>query len=394
MKKLSDLVNNSSEKPQVKLFDLQEDTVGYLDKNLLEKFLEITNNFISDEAKEIIKFLIDNNEDYKNNFKTDKHENPLASFYLSSKPKTEEEKKLFKNIGILYKRSRLLEIPVFLTKEQVESIINKTETPDSILLDLNTPKGRNEVSKKYDSLVYKIARQYHGKSNLEFNDLLSAGRMGLIYAMNNYGKKTKHNKADLEQITSTTFTQYAAYWIRVLIIDDIRKYGNTVRIPVNQQGIERKETGKNTKSNTISGDKGIEQDNSNSKSLFDLVGGANDTGRSLDEKDVKRLWDAVYKKLEKVFDKTMMEIFYYSNGLNDHEKLKKKEIADKFNIAPSSISYYLWKINTYMTENKEILNALKNINDFMQECQNDIDSDFTNDEILSVNEIYIKTEEE
>ena len=30
----------------------------------------------------------------------------------------------------------------------------------------------------------------------------------------------------------------------------------------------------------------------------------------------------------------------------------------------------------------------------MQECQNDIDSDFTNDEILSVNEIYIKTTEE
>jgi DNA-directed RNA polymerase specialized sigma subunit len=140
----------------------------------LEKYLEITDKFISDEAKYVVKYLIDNNDTYMSELSSDddNDENVLASFYNNGVPKQENLKDLYKNIGVLNKRGRLMEIPVFQTKDQFDAIITKTEAPDAIILDLETEAGRNEVAKKYLPLIRKMANQYFGKANLSYDELV------------------------------------------------------------------------------------------------------------------------------------------------------------------------------------------------------------------------------
>jgi RNA polymerase sigma factor (sigma-70 family) len=274
-----------------------------------------------------------------------------------------------------------MEIPVFQTKEQFEAIISKSESPDQIILDLDTPEGRNEIAKRYEPLVHKMAKQFMGKSNLSYEELLSAAYQGLTWAMNGYGKKTKKNNADMETIVSKTFTQYAAWIIRVAILEDIKHLSQTVRVPLSQQNLEREQTGRNTKNNTISGDKeiGNGKDDTN-KSLFDYVGSTDNATRSIDNEDVDKLWKAFFKQLESEFDKTIIDIYYSSLGLNGYEKIKKKELAQKFGIAQSSITYYLYKVNNYIQTNKKMKAMITDIFELMSECKHDEDMDYDPEE--------------
>ena len=382
MKKFSQVFEAA--KPKL---DIQDDTINYINVPDLKSYLTITDKFISAEAKGVIQYLIDNNEKYLSELGNDNDENVLAGFYNAGikSNATDVLKELYKNIGILYKKGRLMEIPVFQTKDQFQSIINKTEAPDAVILDLESEAGRNDVAKKYDPLVHKIAKDFYGKSNLDYEDLLSAGRRGLVYAMNGYGKKTKRNAADLETIVSKTFTQYAAFMIRISILEDIKDVSQTVRVPISQQNKERQETGRNTKSNTVSGDKevGSSGDEGN-KSLFDFMGGTDNATRDIDEEDLQKLWDALYKKLEEKFDKTTLEIWYSSFGINGREKMKKKELAEKYGIVPSNVSYYLYKVNSYINSDKKILGMMEDIRDLMAECKHDRDMEYDPEEGLHI----------
>lgn len=382
MKKFSQVFEAA--KPKL---DIQDDTINYINVPDLKSYLTITDKFISAEAKGVIQYLIDNNEKYLSELGNDNDENVLAGFYNAGikSNATDVLKELYKNIGILYKKGRLMEIPVFQTKDQFQSIINKTEAPDAVILDLESEAGRNDVARKYDPLVHKIAKDFYGKSNLDYEDLLSAGRRGLVYAMNGYGKKTKRNAADLETIVSKTFTQYAAFMIRISILEDIKDVSQTVRVPISQQNKERQETGRNTKSNTVSGDKevGSSGDEGN-KSLFDFMGGTDNATRDIDEEDLQKLWDALYKKLEEKFDKTTLEIWYSSFGINGREKMKKKELAEKYGIVPSNVSYYLYKVNSYINSDKKILGMMEDIRDLMAECKHDRDMEYDPEEGLHI----------
>lgn len=367
--------------------DIQDDTINYINVPDLKSYLTITDKFISVEAKSVVQYLIDNNEKYLSELGNDNDENVLAGFYNAGIKSNASEvlKELYKNIGILYKKGRLMEIPVFQTKDQFQSIINKTEAPDAVILDLESEAGRNDVARKYDPLVHKIAKDFYGKSNLDYEDLLSAGRRGLVYAMNGYGKKTKRNAADLETIVSKTFTQYAAFMIRISILEDIKDVSQTVRVPISQQNKERQETGRNTKSNTVSGDKEIgSSGDEGNKSLFDFMGGTDNATRDIDEEDLQKLWDALYKKLEEKFDKTTLEIWYSSFGINGREKMKKKELAEKYGIVPSNVSYYLYKVNSYINSDKKILGMMEDIRDLMAECKHDKDMEYDPEEGLHI----------
>ena len=215
MKKFSQVFEAA--KPKL---DIQDDTINYISVAELKKYLEICDKFISDEAKSIVKYLIDNNANYVKELSNGDSDNALAAFYDAGVPNTNDEtlKELYKNIGILNKKGRLMEIPVFQTKEQFEGIISKTESPDQVILDLKTPQGRNEVAKRYEPLVHKMAKQFMGKSNLDYEDLISAGYTGLTYAMNWYGRKTDKNAADLETIVSKTFTQLSSLSFKYKIL--------------------------------------------------------------------------------------------------------------------------------------------------------------------------------
>lgn len=383
MKKFSQIFEGNVSKPKL---NIQDDTINYIKSEDLKKYLEITDKFISDEAKEIIKYLIDHNDTYLSDLSNDTDENALAGFYNAGIPKDDSKKELYKNIGILNKKDRLMEIPVFLTKEQFEAIIDKTESPDAIILDLTSEKGRNEIAKKYQPLIHKIARQLHGKTNLSYDDLVSAGNQGLVLAMNGYGKKSDKNIADLETIVSKTFTQYAAFIIRINMIGDVRDVSQTVRVPISQQKKEKEEKGYNTKTNSISGDKSVSNNGEEgNKSLFDFIGGSEDASRGVDQEDMEKLWKSFYKKLEEKFDKNLLDIWYSSFGLNGREKMKKKEIAEKYGLVPSNITYYLTKVNNFIQTDKQMKSILSDINELMAECKHDMDQDYDPEEGIHIN---------
>lgn len=382
MKKFSQVFE--ANKPKL---DIQDDTINYIDSANLKKYLEICDKFISNECKSIIKYLIDHNDTYISELSSDSDENALAGFYNNWKPsnKSNELKELYKNIGILNKKNRLMEIPVFQSKEQFEAIINKTESPDSVILDLTSEAGRNQIAKKYEPLIHKIAKQFMGKSELSYEDLISAGNVGLIHAMNKYGKKSNKNVADLETIVGKTFTQYAAFMIRISILEDIKNLSQIVRVPISQQNAERRETGRNTKSNTVSGDKEIgSSGDEGNKSLFDYIGGTDNATRGIDNEDVEKLWKKFFKTLEEKFDKTTLDIWYSSFGVNGHEKMKKKDIAAKYGLVPSNISYYLYRVNTFIKTDKKMMEMMNDILELMAECKHDEDMDYDPEEGIHV----------
>lgn len=368
MKKLSTL--NEGVKPQKKL-SVQSDSINYIESKDLKKYLSVADKFLSDAAKEVINYLIVNNTSYLTDLATDDEENVLAGFYNSGMPTTNNLKELWKCIDEVVKSGRPLEIPVFQTKGQFDKIIANQSSPDTVIMDFDSEKSRNEIAKRYEPLVHKICRQYHGKSNLSYEDLLASAYEGLTYAMNNFGKK-RSNKDDIndETVNKYTFGQFAAYMIRFHILGTIENESRIVRISKSQQKKERTETGKISKNNSVSGDKqiGVHNSDEGNKTLFDFIDSQEYSDSSLDRQDLAKLWDNIYDKIKEKFGEKIFNIWCSFYGINGEKELKNKELADKYNVSNSSITYYCFKVNNYLQKDKEIFNMLQEVYELMKEC--------------------------
>ena len=380
MKKLSQLFEAKIE--------IQDGTINFIDKTDLKKYLEIADRFISDDAKTVIKYFIENN-DYVKKFGNGDSKNALANFYNGPAPKDEKLKEVYKCIGKLNKTNRLLEIPMFQTDEQFEGIINKKVSPDEILLDLNSEKGRNEVVKKYDKLCWKIAREYVGKSTFELDDLYAYALEGLTNAMNWYGKKTKKNNVDEEKIKAFTFYSYASRIIRFTIIGAIREESHTVRIPVSQQNKAREERGANTVSNTISGDKGIGSDSEgNEKSMFDKLSASMDVqdgDEQINKEDFLKTWKEIFDILKKKFSERDLNIFCDVWGVYGHKELKGREIADKYGLkSKSSATYISSKVFNEIEKDKKLKELFIDAYELMHESLSRQDANDHSENIYSV----------
>lgn len=378
MKKLSEFV------VEAKSLDVQNDTMNFIPSLKLKEYLTIANKFISQEAKEIINWLIVNNGTYM------KEIGSLQDFYSKGKPKDTKLQELYKWIGTLSKQHRLLEVPVFQTEDQFNGIIKKEISPDEILLDLKSTKGRNEIAKKYTPLVWKIARGFNGKSSFSLDDLFAFGMEGLSIAMNSYGKSSEETqkkkgknkeaeeaaddlKKDLEKRKAFTFLSYASYLIRIVILENIKNSSHLVRIPVSIQNKERKETGRNTKQTSVSGESPI-GGGDDGKGIFDKVDSKEDADASLDQQDIKKLWKMIISNLEKKFSEKQLDIFYSMNGLFGHEKLKAKEIMKKYGMKnPSEVSNSNSKILFYIQHTPEMKKAFAELWSLYKECLNDED---------------------
>ena len=375
LKQLNEAVNAAKIK-------LQDDSVNYLSKAELEKYLDVAKAFLSESSRNIIKYLIDNTANYSSDLSNDHDENALAGFYNYGKATTEELKQLKSWIKDVNDSGRLLEIPVFQTKKQFDSIISKKVAPDEIILDLVSEKGRNAVVKRYTPLIHKICRQFLGKSNLSYNDLLGAAYLGITAAMNDYGKvKKSQTKTDeqMDAIKTYTFGQYAAYMIRIMILDHIKNFSHTVRIPVSQQQKEKQSTGRNTKNNTVSGDKAVGHDDEGNKSLFDFRADTKDSSSGLDQEDIARLWKEIFAELEDEFEPKIINMFYSFYGLNGYKQLQNKELAAKYNIKPSQVTYYCFRVRNYIMTHKDILDKFKDVYELMKECKNEKDNSNDNE---------------
>ena len=360
--------------------NIQDNTINYINVDDLKEYLTIANKFLSNEAKEIVNWLIVNNKTYlKDLDPKGEADNALAAFYDRGIPQEEDLKELYKYIGIIAKKDRLLEIPVFMTKEQFEDIINKKVSPDEILLDLVTDKGRTKVVHQYTPLIHKIVNQWIGKSNLGVDDLLSCAYVGITWAMNGFGKRKvrgedgKWIEAEKdEKVTKYSFKQYAAYCIDNAIREEIKHKSHIVRVPASQQTKERKEKGFNTKTYSVSGEKKIGHDSGgNNKTLFDYIDTGENGYKGVDSEDLEKLWKYVYTKLDENFKKRDLDIFYSLFGLNGYKQIKGKELAKKYGIVPSAITPIKVKIIRFIRSDKKLYDAFNEILSIVGEAKQD-----------------------
>ena len=362
MRSLTNRIDEAKQK-----LEIQDNSINFIDSADLRRYLDVAGKFLSPEATDVVNWLIVNNN-YVSRFGGD---NALETFYNNGIPKDADLKKLYNDISKVVKANRLLEIPVFQTVSQFNDIITKMITPDEIILDLETEKGRNDVAKKYDKLVWKIARSFVGKSTLTLDELYESGLQGLVQAMNNYGKKTEFAKGADNNVKTLTFFSFAGYAIRFQILHDIKNNSHIVRVPVSAQQREKAETGSNVKSNTVSGDKVVNNGESGSKTLFDFVGadGGDSADNNINKADREAVWKEIYKELESKFDTRTMDIWYSFNELNGHKKMKNKDIGAKYNMMPSRVTYYLYIVNSYILKNKKLRDLFMDLRELVGESR-------------------------
>lgn len=72
-------------------------------------------------------------------------------------------------------------------------------------------------------IVLEQAHRYHRSTNHDFDDLVSAGNLGLIKAAKRY---------DVKVSRGARFSTYALYWIRQSIRRELDNHSKSVRIPV------------------------------------------------------------------------------------------------------------------------------------------------------------------
>jgi hypothetical protein len=360
MRSLTNRIDEAKQK-----LDIQDNSINFIDNADLRRYLDVAGKFLSPEATDVVNWLINNNN-YVSRFGGS---NALETFYNSGTPKDADLKKLYNDISKVVKANRLLEIPVFQTAAQFNDIITNVITPDEIILDLETEKGRNEIAKRYDKLVWKIARSFVGKSTLTLDELYESGLQGLVQAMNNYGKKTEFTKGADNSVKTLTFFSFAGYAIRFQILHDIKNNSHIVRVPVSAQQREKAETGSNVKSNTVSGDKAVNNGESGSKTLFDFVGadGGDSADNNINKADREAVWKEIYKELESKFDARTMDIWYSFNELKGHKKMKNKDLGTKYNMMPSRVTYYLYIVNSYILKNKKLRNLFMDLRELVGE---------------------------
>lgn len=369
MKKFSQLFEQSN------TLDIVSNSLNYINASDLKKYLQICGDkFIGVDSKWVINWLIEHNDEYVQLLGKES-ENALASFYCKGKPSDKSLQELYSHLHKLIKEGRKMEIPVFMTKDQFNDIVNKKVAPDLVILDLDTEEGRSAAYKKYQPLIYKVVKQWVGKSTLDYDQLMSCANEGFVYSMNTYGKKNS-KASDDNAVIGTTFGQYAAYMIRNMILGDIQNVSHTVRIPISAQKKERDEKGHNTRNNAVSGDKAVgHSEEDGDKTLFDFIDGSDDNiSNSIDKEDTEKLWNEIYKELGSKFDEKTLNIWMGINGLNGHtdkdgKPMKNKDLAKKYDVVPSNINYYCFKVNQYIQKNKKIMELFSELYEIMQDSK-------------------------
>ena len=386
------------------VLEIQENSVNHLTKAQLEKYLEVADKFISAEAKYICRWLIDNNSNYVKRFSKG-GDNALVDFFNAGVPNDTSLQELYKSLKKLQKNDRLLEVPVFLTKEQFNGIVKKEISPDEVLLDLTSERGRNEIAKKYTPLVYKIAKTWVGKAALTYDELVSAGYEGLLNAINTYGKKSKKQakkeeetgvEFDMSKLKSYTFLSYASQMIRNRILGDVQD-SKLVRIPLSQQRKEKEEQGFIAKSNTVSGDQQMGHNkDGEGQTLFDIIGGVENPGMNVDREEIDKFWKQITTALETKFGKKTMDIFYNYFGWGGRKQLSGKEMAKKYGYkSPASITTEVVKVINFIKNDKTMYSKFIDIYELIKEHREDVDEyeDTTYDEPVFVSELLKEKED-
>lgn len=367
MRILSDILESSS-------------IVININKNDLKKYIEIVKKDINRDTNALLNYLYDYN--ILSSVVLDDIINKSNVSELSKKYNIPEN--IIKNIKQL--KYEDCNIPLYQDSNDFQCVLNKTKTLEDITLDLDSPKSRDKVAKKYIPLVQAIARKY---SNIGFNfaDLVSAGMEGLTLAMNDYKKDYFDGNVDKEEASNyknQSFKQYAGWRIKQKIQNEIQANSRTVKM--SKHISDKVKAAGGSLYTTISIDARNFDTDGESTGFIDALSNMmylqnNRDISSTRQKEIEDLWTKIFNILDKKFSNKKinnLKIFLMRRGLNGYNKenykgdlkgFSTKEIQDKLGIkaAASQMSQIDKSIINYLSNNKETRKILNDIRDLYVE---------------------------
>lgn len=256
--------------------------------------------------------------------------------------------------GLLKSNKQYLRIlPMYHSETAIKAVQAGTLTADDLLIDMSTPKGRNEVAKKYMPVVYKIVNQMTGKSRLSRSDLLSA-------ALDIFANKMQKWDVDGDKNNKVvSFKTYITYILRFNLANEMGRTGHTL-------------SGTNSSAWKNHGAAALD--------AFSLDG----LGRNADgelrqdhlaalgtedemDPDEKSTWEDLYKELNKKFSQRDCDIFYSFFGLNGHKQEKNKDISGRYGVSRGAISQTITKIVTWLQKNPKSIKILHDLAELYNE---------------------------
>lgn len=343
MKSLKNYLINIQE---VRNFEMPSVELTKLMVSDLDKFISLCNKkFLSTETLDILKYM-------KDKF-TDGKEITNLGFINNGWNNGELDSTIKDKVIELNKAKRIKELPMYLTDKEFNNVLSEARPLDFYVYDLTSEAGRNELVKRFEPMIKKMAHQANSGVGFDFEELYSAGLEGFTYALNNYGKlrseyvRRSGLKVDIEKIKQTeiekntkpgqiTFASFATAHVINAIKEYISNEMNLVRRPKSNQRAEKSETGQISKERKLSGDASIGNDkDGNQRQMWDKLGDDMDVehgGKSVDDEEIAELWQMVYKRIENRFakDKDIVELWYVRNGLNGREQDTKKSAEGKY----------------------------------------------------------------
>lgn len=280
------------------------------------------------------------------------------------------------------KSNELKLLPQCQSKVEREMIEKGQLSMDELTIDLESRSGRNAAAKVYMPLVYKIVNSYANSSNMDRQELMSAGVQGLADAINDWKKDSRKQDEN-----TVSFKTYASYRVKQQILNDINKYSHGL----SGTSWYSHKMGMNT--DTVSIDALLSTDNDKPSSSMEKALGVIDKTHSDDSKE----WSKIYDLIEKNFRQREVDVFYRYFGLKGYKKEKSKDIARSLGVSESAIrNVYINKIIMFLRNDKQAISILTNIQDMYNESLMLEMLDMTREEMMDYlvnDDIYILLEE-
>lgn len=344
--------------------NVQESYKKIPEKNQLQNIIDFSQKFgkeLTPNLKNILKItitykLIDKKDldNIKNSSKTD--------LKKVSNEKNIPINELITLWGLLkdLKTNQIKALPQYMTSEEYDAINKGSLKISDLTIDLDSPAGRNAVTKMYMPLVYKIVNQYVNTSSLSKQDLISAALDGFTDAMNQWKKPSSEQK-------TVPFKTYVSYRIKQQILNDINTHSHGLS-GGNWYNTKKYAGQLDTKSlDTLLG--WNDEDNEWSQDKLKQLGVEDpDNENTMLKPKEEQMWQDIYKELEREFNSRQLDVFYRFFGLNGYKREKSKDIAKSIGYSESAIrNSFINKILKYLKTNPKTSNILNDLKDIYNE---------------------------
>ena len=259
----------------------------------------------------------------------------LSEKYNISLDEMEELWKLLKDL-----KHNVKLLPQYLTPNEIEELKAGELSMNDLTIDLSTPAGRNATAKYFMPMVYKIVDGFVGMTKLNRSDLISAGNLALVNAMNSWDRST-----------GVSFKTYLGRRIRQQIMGDMSRYGYDLSTGSSHNNYAAVKYGDKLKAASLdhkldSGD-----------TLGELIP---DRSRKYVEPD----WTEFYEIIDKEFSTRKADIFYRVMGLNGRKKEKAVDVAKSYGMSQSNINNSVINpIKKFISNNRKMMSMLKALNE-------------------------------